>query len=121
MRLTKDQLHMLRHMLGINTPEDRTPRPYRNYAAVNPGDAFFLELEQIGAVEKCHGVPLGQYECYRCTGKGRQAAMKSHKDIRLPRSKRRYKKFLSILDCVPDITFHDFLTDPEYKELRKGV
>ncbi len=31
------QLHTMRHMLGINTPYDAEPEPYRNYAAVAPG------------------------------------------------------------------------------------
>lgn len=119
--MTNSQLHTLRHMLGINTPGDRTPKPYRNYAAVNPGDPEFLELERLGAVEKCQKVPWGQYDFYRCTEKGKEAAIKSHKGIRWKRSKRRYRKFLSLQDLVPGLTFCDFLTDPEFKEIHKDI
>ena len=38
MKLTDDQLDTLRHMLGINTPNDRIPRPYRNYYCADKGE-----------------------------------------------------------------------------------
>src|SRR5688572_23336647 len=33
--LTSEQLDTLRHMLGINTPHDRQPKPYRDYYCAN--------------------------------------------------------------------------------------
>ena len=121
MELNKDQLHMLRHMLGINTPWDREPRPHRNYAAVNPGDEKFIELERLGAVENRGRSSISEYDCYVCTEAGKRVAMQSHKDIRHSKAKRRYSKFLSLRDCCPDLTFHGFLTDKKFEEIRKDV
>jgi hypothetical protein len=120
--LTKDQLHTLRHMLGINTPDDRIPKPYRNYAAVNPGDPDFLELEKLGVIKKCASAKPGvtEYDYYRCTDEGRLAAMRSHRDIRKPKSSRRYSMYLDISDLYPDLTFKEFLTDPYFKDLRNN-
>lgn len=116
MELTADQLHTLRHMLGINTPERKIPKPYRNYAAVNPGDIKFLELERLGAVEPYH--TFNQYVYYRCTEAGKLAAMRSFRDIRYSRSRRRYIAFLDIRDSYQDLTFKEFLTHPYWKDLR---
>lgn len=118
--LTEDQLDTLRHMLGINTPYDRIPKPYRNYAAVNPGDPEFLELEKLGMVKKYASAKPGltEYDYYRCTEKGRIEAMRSHRNIRKSKAKRRYNKYLEVLDSCPDLTFKEFLTDPSFKESR---
>jgi hypothetical protein len=122
MKLTKDQLHTLRHMLGINTPYDRIPKPNRNYAAVNPGDPEFLELERLGMVKKNASAKPGitEYDYYRCTDNGRFEAMRSHRDIRKSKSKRRYSIFLDISESYPDMTFKDFLTDPYFKDAREN-
>jgi len=120
--LTDDQLHTLRHMLGINTPDDRKPRPYRDYAAVNPGDPEFGELERLGAVERINKpVPswASDYEWYQCTEAGKAAAMASHRKIRKGKPQRVYSAYLSCRDCFPDLTFKEFLTDPEFDEVRK--
>ena len=122
MDLTKDQLYTLRHMLGINTPDARAPTPYRNYAAVNPGDREFAELEAVGAVE-CYrrAGPGTNYDWYQCTAAGRTAAMQSHRTIRNSHAKRMYAKFLSVSDCCPDLTFREFLTSPEFADTRRHV
>lgn len=116
--LTADQLHMLRHMLGINTPADRMPKPYRNYAACNPGDERMLDLEKVGAVERCRSVLWSEYEYWQCTENGKAAAIASHRTIRYPRSKRRYIKFLRVSDAWPGLTFREFLTLPELAQCR---
>ena len=120
MNLTDDQLHTLRHMLGINTPYDREPKPYRNGAAVNPGDPEYLELARLGAVEKYRDPSPGfEYEYYRCTEAGKAAAIASHRTIRKSRSARVYACFLSMKDCDADLTFLEFLTDPYYADARR--
>ena len=122
MEFSKDHLHTLRHMLGINTPDDRIPRPYRNYAAVSPGDSEFKELECIGVVEKYKSCdPDTQYDWFRCTKVGKLAAMRSHRDIRRTKAQRRYSKFFDLCDCYPDLTFFEFLTNPEFVEARENV
>lgn len=118
--LTEQQLDMLRHMLGINTPEHRVPTPYRNYAAVSPGDRLFVEMEALGVVElyrRASGPT--EYDYYRCTEAGRLAAMRSHRTIRLPKSKRVYIKFLGIRDAWCELTFREFLTNPEFAQTRR--
>jgi len=110
------QLHTLRHMLGINTPEDARPKPYRNYYCANPGEREMHELKRLGMIELYD--TRGDYEWWRCTEAGRLAAMRSHRTIRLSPAKRRYSRFLSVRECCPDITFREFLTDPRYAEAR---
>ena len=123
MNLAEEQLYTLRHMLGINTPNDRAPKPYRNYAAVPPGDAEFAELVHQGAVEKCRDADPDNgfdYDYLRCTEAGKIAAMQSHRKIRNTKARRRYVKYLEVSDCY-ELTFKEFLTAPYFKECRKLV
>ena len=119
MNLTPAQLHTLRHMLGINTPEDRDPKPYRNHYAAGQGDQELVELERLGAVE-FRGERYG-LKFYSCTATGREAAIKSHKAIRYGKPRRVYLKFLEVSDCFCDLTFKEFLTSPEYHECRRSA
>ena len=114
---TERQLSTLRHMLGINTPMDKEPQPHRNYAAVSPGDAQFLEMEEAGLVERYSERP--PYHWYTCTEHGKALAMASHKTIRAPRSKRRYNAFLRMRDSYQELTFREFLTDPYWAQARQ--
>lgn len=122
MNLTEHQLSVLRHMLGINDPYVGRPEPYRNYAAVNPVDPEFAELERIGAVRIYRRASAGfEYDYYECTPAGRDAAIKSHKAIRMPKRKRIYSVFLDLRDCLPDLTFREFLTSPEFETVRRNA
>jgi hypothetical protein len=118
--LTEQQLDMLRHMLGINHPEHRVPRPYRNYAAVEPGDPRFVELEALGMVERYRAAGGNtEYDWYRCTEAGQTAALRSHPTIRLSKSKRVYIRFLDLRDAYSYLTFKEFLTLPEFAQARR--
>jgi hypothetical protein len=118
---TPDQLHTLRHILGINDPSKRVPKPYRNYAAVNPGDPEFVALEVAGLVERYRARgPGSEYDYFRCTEAGHLAAMRSFRTIRYSPAKRRYIAFLNVRDCFPDLTFKQFVTLPEFAEARKA-
>ena len=120
MNLNKEQLHTLRHMLGINTPDDRIPKPYRNYAAVNPGDPEFIELEQLGAIKKYYTHNgYSPYDWYECTKEGRRMAMDSHRTIRKTKAQRRYTAYLDMTDSYPELTFKDFLTHPDFSTARR--
>lgn len=118
MDLNEKQLHTLRHMLGINTPDDRIPKPYRNYAAVSPGDTEFMELDRLGAVEKYRAKGGSEYHWYQCTAEGRLEAIKSHRDIRKTRAQRRYSAYLDMTDVYPGLTFKDFLTHPDFSTIK---
>jgi hypothetical protein len=103
-------------MLGINDPSQRVPKPYRNYAAVEPGDSEFIELHRIGAVEP---YKLSKdYQYYRCTEAGKLAAIQSHKSIRYTKKRRVYLKYLHIADALPDLTFREFLVEDEFRQAR---
>lgn len=119
MNLTPEQLRILRHMLGIETPRDRFPAPYRDYYCANPGDADLYELQRLGMV-RLYSTRDG-YEWFCTTDAGRAAAMDSHRTIRYSRGRRVYCKWLRISDCLPDLTFRDFLTRPEFAESRKAA
>ena len=121
MDLTNDQLYTLRHMLGINTPCDPEPNPWRNYAAVNPGDPKYIELERVGAIKRYYPPTSTDYHWYLCTNAGKLAATQSHKKIRKSKGKRRYAAFLNISDVYPDLTFREFLTAPEFAEVRDNA
>jgi hypothetical protein len=122
MDLTSDQLATLRHMLGIDTRREKDPDPYRNYAATNPGDSHYLELARLGMI-KMHREHSEQndYDWYHVTSRGMVQAFKSFYARRYPKSKRKYHVFCSIRDSYPDLTFHDFLTLPEFADARKNA
>ena len=119
--LTEKQLSMLRHMLGINDPAVKEPKPYRNYAAVTPGDEMFVELERLGAVERAPSPSWSELETFICTEAGKLTAMRSHRTIRWSRSKRRYSAYLNITESFTDLTFKQFLTDPQFAEVRANA
>lgn len=112
--LTPEQLRVLRHMLGIDKPEQDHPKPYRDYYCANPGDPTLVELARAGAVRLYD--TRGGYEWYTCTDAGRAAGIASHKPIRYSAAKRRYIRFLSLRECYPDLSFRQYLTDPRYRE-----
>lgn len=119
---TPEQLDLLRHMLGINDPSQRVPTPYRDYAAVCPGDPSYIEMAQAGLVEiyrEAAGANPNDYYC--CTAAGREAALASHKAIRWPKARRVYRKYLDVSDVLTGLTFSQFLRDPQFADLRKDA
>lgn len=120
MNLTDDQLQTLRHMLGIDDPNLREPKPYRNYYAACPGDKEMAALEEVGAVYLVSRPRQGfPYDYYACTEVGELAARRSHRKIRRTKSQRTYAKYLDYSDVCPDITFKEFLTLPEFADARR--
>ena len=106
-------------MLGINDPWMRIPKPSRDYYCANPGDPKIAALVAAGAI-RLYRVS-DSYEWFCCTDAGRAAAMASHKTIRKSKSARVYSKFLEISDCLPDMTFRDFLTRQDMADYRKSA
>ncbi len=121
--LSAEQLDILRHMLGINDRYAKFPKPYRNFYCASPGDPEMRELVAAGAVEM-YSVRAGWYavhdgyEWFRCTDAGRQAALASHRTIRVSKSKRVYRRFLEVSDAIPGLTFRDFLVDQQFAPAR---
>lgn len=116
MELTDEQLQTLRHMLGIDKPDERAPTPYRDYYCASRGDDDMAELAHIGTVRlyrQCE-----HYDWYTTTEAGRAAAIASHRKIRLPKSKRIYSKYLDVADAHAGLTFREFLTAPVYAQVR---
>lgn len=82
--LAESHLSTLRHMLGLNDPTRKDPVPYRNYAAVNPGDQQFVELERLGMVRRYRTADDGScYDWYMCTKAGQEAATSSFYQLRI--------------------------------------
>lgn len=113
--MREDQLRTLRHMLGIDGAMEDNPKPYRNYYCANPGDPEMAELERAGMVTRyCSD---NTYDWYTCTKAGVAAAIHSHQ-VRMRRrptkKQARYRKYLRLKDVLPDLTFRDFLVNPEY-------
>ena len=119
MELTTEQLQTLRHMLGIDKPDERAPDPYRDHYCASRGDADLAELARIGAV-RLYG-QCEHYDWYCTTEAGRAAAIASHRKIRLPKPKRIYSKYLDFADVHCGLTFREFLTSPDYADARSAA
>jgi len=72
----------------------------------------------LGMVERFDGTFISRDHWYQCTPAGIEAARKSFRKFRLPKSKRRYQAFLDLRDVLPDLTFHEYLTTPDFAESR---
>lgn len=118
-KATDEECSVLRHMLGIDKPEERNPKPYRDYFCADPEDPQLKAMECRGLVE-CYS-RHGGYAWYRCTAVGREAAFASHKAIRYSKPKRVYISYLDILDVCPDLTFKEFLTSERFAERRRNA
>lgn len=119
MNLSSDQLQTLRHMLGIDDPYLRVPRPTRDYYCANPGDQHLHALQAAGAVRLYS--TRDSYEWFTTTDAGRAAGIASHRTIRKSKGARLYVKYLEVSDCWPDLTFRQFLTDPELRDTRQDA
>lgn len=116
---TPKHLRTLRHMLGINDPNKKTPEPYRDYYCANHGDPHIAELLDRDLVVMYRRDD--RYEWFRTTDIGRAAALASHKTIRNSKSRRLYSRFLDCRDAWPDLTFKQFLTDPRLAQIRRDA
>jgi hypothetical protein len=68
--LSPDELHTLRHALGLT----RAKKSYRNHYAADPNNALCLRLERMGLLQRVgNEVPMGELVTYRVTGAGMSA------------------------------------------------
>lgn len=118
-KLADEQLRILRHMLGIDTRFDPRPVAYRDYYCANPGNPELHELQRLGMV-RLYAERDG-YEWFTTTDGGKAAARASQQAMLEPKSKRVYRKWLSVRDCFADLRFFEFLTDPMFADTRKAA
>lgn len=119
--LTEEDLHVLRHMLGINDPR-KPPKPYRDHYCAWPADEKLKRLEALGLVRIARDPDLTiPYVTYSTTEAGRAAAMASATKRLLSKKRRIYSRFLDIRDACPDLTFREFLTSDDYAEVRRDA
>ncbi len=115
--LTPQQEHILRHMLGIDDASKRNPTEYRDYYCANPGDPELHELARLGLVRLYR--TDASYEWFTTTDAGKAAARAAHRRSLYPKKKRVYLRFLNASDAIADLTFHEFLTSPEFAQARR--
>lgn len=119
--LTEDDLHVLRHMLGINDAR-KPPRPYRNHYCANAGDDQLERLERLGMVRVARRPNSWlDFVTYAATEEGRAAAMRSATERLVPKKKRVYLLFLDVRDTCPDLSFREFLTSPDFADVRRDA
>ena len=119
MNLAAEQLRILRHMLGIDLPAVKAPVPYRDYYCASRGDSRLEALAAVGAVTLYRRD--AHYDWYTTTDAGRAAAIASHRNIRAPKAKRLYARYLEISDVYPGLSFRTFLTDPTFADTRQAA
>jgi len=117
MAVSESHLKVLRHMLGLTDPYRREQVPYRDYYCANQGDVLLHEMEEAGLVRRYRCTD--GYESFCTTERGRREGIKSALARRKGPAARRYARFLDLRDVVPDVTFREFLTRPEFAELRR--
>lgn len=116
---TAEQEHVLMHMLGIDDPSKAQPQEYRDYYCANPGDPELHELARLGLVRLYR--TDASYEWFTTTDAGKVAARAAHRRSIYPKKKRIYLRFLTASDAIPDLTFKQFLTLPEFAEARRNA
>lgn len=119
--LTEDDLRVLRHMLGIDDAR-KLPKPYRDHYCANAGDKKLLRLEALGMVRLVRRPdPMTPYVTYSTTEAGRAAAMVSATKRLVSKKKRVYLRFLDVRDARPDLSFREFLTSPDFADVRRDA
>ena len=121
-------LHLLHHALGITNPF-YTGEPYRNHFVAGPGHADYenlLRLCQRGWMRPGKPVPEDggpedlplaiEAGLFQVTESGHEVAMATRP--RATRGQLRYRAYLNLLEAGEEVSFHTFLTDPDYQEVR---
>jgi len=116
--MTKEQLHILQHSLGLD--QYGRGKEYRNRYVVGPDcDSFTAcqELVSMGMMQDRGAQPIcGGMHCFMVTDWGR---MKMHEESPEPpkvsRGRQRYLKWLEVGDAFGDWKFGDWLKAGGYK------
>jgi hypothetical protein len=115
-------LEILRHMLGVTDTTARDAKPSRDHYAAEPGDPTLASMAEAGLVRlaRTKSPIAGGLDIYITTDLGRATAMVSARRLRKPRGARVYSRWLDVADVV-NVTFKDFLTRPEWAEVRRNA
>lgn len=109
-------LALLHHTLGISDPYRPERAPYRNHFVAGEGHADMDGLQrlvQAGLMSVSQRALCSQGQLvFAATEQGRELALSTRP--RASRSKLRYARFLEARDCCEDLTFREFLQDPQY-------
>lgn len=108
---------LLLHTTG-NRPD--SPEPGRNML-VCPKDSAMSELVTAGLLESRGYWKMAKECAWAATPAGieRALAIRKARTPKLSRGKRRYNAWLDLSDAIAGLTFHQFLTDPQFKEYRR--
>ena len=114
-------LEILLHSLGLRDP--MIEESYRNYFVAGPGHDDLLRLLDLcwkGLMKEHPGPGPGflnkDDRFFRATPLGIAVALKHRPKI--TRAQCRYLRFLSVAEAWPDLTFREFLIQPEFAQYR---
>lgn len=89
-----EQLHILRHSLGLD--DNGHGNCYRNYYATAPDCSGYSDMEALVAGGLMHrNGSIGAYEAFSVTAAGRTAALRDVVYPKLTKGQRRYQAWLS--------------------------
>lgn len=113
-------MRILLHTLGIDRYDTKDPNAYRDYFAADPSNERLKAMANAGLVrryrEPSEGMP---YDLYETTELGKHEAFNYWYRHRKPKKARVYSRFLDCREANADLTFRDFLVEPEYADIRR--
>ncbi len=117
--ISEDDIHTLRHSLGIEWAHEKS---CRNYFCDELPSPQMERLVRAGLMTQGRYVAGHEDHSMRYFHVTECGILLAHEDIPVKSmAKRRYERFLDISDVFPDLTFREFLTSPEFAETRKNA
>ena len=107
--MTAEQLGLLQHSLGVD--QHGRGRMYRNFFCAGGSDEQVCrELIDLGYMKQHRTTEMLPYFNCSVTEAGKVAMLaESPKPPKLTPGQQRYRKWLDVADCYPDMTFGDWL------------
>ena len=117
--ITEQELKILQHTTGLT--DIYNDRSYRNHFVAGDGHddmPTIMSLCKKGLMQESNRPAFlsSGDRCFSATFAGLSAAKSLRR--RPTRGQRRYHNWLEISDCCPDLTFGDFLRDPQFASAR---
>ena len=113
-------LGILHHTLGVSNPNKPEDPPYRNHFVLGDGHSDMTVLsvmvERGLMARRCSALPGGDW-VFHATDDGVRLALQTRP--RASKRRQRYSRFLVYRDALPDLTFKEFLTSPDFAEARR--